>query len=608
MVGWLKQINPGDVVKRFPIVTAILAAFAVMLMIGDFHHEDLRFRLTVGLVLAAYIGVIITIIGEARQQGPGYVKQIIAIAIVLALAAAADMLKTNIFVLIIASTFLLGNAYLWRQMRDDVRTWNFTHLIWSGAVFATVGSILYALGIMAIYAALEVLFNVDIDELIEHLLFPVGFGFLAPMYWLSTVPKADEPADELLQNPSFVSRAIGFMGSYILAPLTLIYALILLAYGIKIAVEGELPKGEIAGLTTPFLIIGTLTWLLLEPPFIAKKWISKLFRSVWFYAMMPAVVLLAIATLVRIGNYGFTEERVYLLLAVLWGGAVALWFGIGPKAKRDIRIIPRLAAGVLIFGAFFALPLSLWHQSSLLPKTLAQAGLLNEDGKVGPQDSLRISDRQAAGRSRSIIEYLMRHDSYDSLSKLLEDPETMPALQDDSKNSYMISQEVLNRFGVGFVEGDYKATSIDPADIGNVARNISLYNLENRGKVMISGYDSMHFARTQDIDSVEKYTDGQYYFAFREDVILVYKNGDVIISGPVPFEKPLSNEHSQLRDQYVIDKPMVIGMDSAGKTYAIWPNSMMIGFDENGEFVRFSSASGYLFIANSQTEKGTTDE
>jgi len=84
-----------------------------------------------------------------------------------------------------------------------------------------------------------------------------------------------------------------FMGTWLLSPLTLIYALILIAYGFKIVLAGSLPKGEIAQLTTPFLIIGTLTWLLLS---------------------IPAAILLAISIAVRIDEYGFTTERIALLI------------------------------------------------------------------------------------------------------------------------------------------------------------------------------------------------------------------------------------------------------------------------------------------------------
>jgi len=162
-----------------------------------------------------------------------------------------------------AVLLILGNMVLWKKSRDDLHIWDFTHKIWTGAVFATLGSIIFTLGIFAIQAALKSLFGLRINDLTEHLILPIGLGFLAPLYWLSTAPKTDESYQELHDNPGFVSKAVAFMGTWLLSPLTLIYALILIAYGFKIVLAGSLPKGEIAQLTTPFLIIGTLTWLLL---------------------------------------------------------------------------------------------------------------------------------------------------------------------------------------------------------------------------------------------------------------------------------------------------------------------------------------------------------
>ena len=160
----------------------------------------------------------------------------------------------------------------------------------------------------------------------------------------------DEPYDELIDNPGFVSKAVAFLGTWLLSPLTLIYAVILLAYAIKVLVAGALPKGEIAQLTTPFLLIGTLTWLVLEPPFIKEKALAKLFRKVWFPISIPAAIMLAIAVFVRVGEYGFTPERVLLMLIVSWSLGLGFWFAFGPDDKRDIRIIPGFGAALLFIG------------------------------------------------------------------------------------------------------------------------------------------------------------------------------------------------------------------------------------------------------------------
>ena len=222
----------------------------------------------------------------------------------------------------------------------------------------------------------------------------------------------DEPYEELYEAPGFVSKAVAFLGTWLLAPLTLIYAAIILAYGVKITLAGSLPKGEIAQLVTPFLIIGTLTWLLLEPPFVKSKVLANIFRKLWFPISIPAGLLLAIAVLTRVGEYGLTPERIALILAVLWAFGLGVWFSFGPKEKRDIRLIPALASALLTFGVFTAGWLSILNQSARLDSYLVAAGITA--GMEGQH-----KDKEAAKNAKGAIEYLYRNDAKDRLKTSL---------------------------------------------------------------------------------------------------------------------------------------------------------------------------------------------
>lgn len=386
-------------------------------------HESLG-RMLVGLVIAAYLSVIITLAREGQKLSKLIFVQIILAAIIAVLFWFSKELRLNLAMPVGAVLLLLGNAVLWKKPRDDLHLWDFTHKIWTGAGFAFLGSIIFFLGVMAIQEALKSLFGLNIRDLTEHLLLPIGLGLLAPLYWLSTVPRVDEPYDELIDNPGFVSKAVAFLGTWLLSPLTLIYAVILLAYGVKILISGSLPKGEIAQLTTPFLLIGTLTWLVLEPPFIKEKALAKLFRKVWFPISIPAAIMLAIAVFVRVGEYGYTPERVLLMLIVIWSLGLGLWFALGPKDKRDIRIIPGFGATLLLIGTLGSGWLSIASQYSRLDSSLSIA-VSKKDGYF------EVVDKDAAKIAKGSINYLNKEKANGTLRKAFAKIDYIP--KDDFK-------------------------------------------------------------------------------------------------------------------------------------------------------------------------------
>lgn len=407
----------SSVMSRFPIPTAIMAVFTLILVILDPRLTDDYFgRLLLGLIIAGYVCFCITIVGESREGKRYYLIQIISTLVICIAAWFSCYLRLNLIMALGAILLLLGNIVLWRKTRNDLHVWDFTHKVWTGAVFATVGSIIFLVGVLSIQFALKSLFGVRINRLIEDLIIPIAFGFLAPLYWLSTTPKPTDPYEELIDNPSFVSKAVAFFGTWLLSPLTLIYAVILLAYSVKIIMMRELPKGEIAGLTTPFLIIGALTWLVLQPTFIKEKFLAKLFIKSWFYLSIPAALLLTVSVFVRIENYGLTQERFALVLAVIWALGIGLWFCFAPEKKRDIRYIPGFASILFFIGTFTADFLSVQSQSNRLVSNLERSGLVSEMNEITPGI---ITDKKAAQNVKGTLNFLLQTDEEKRIDRIL---------------------------------------------------------------------------------------------------------------------------------------------------------------------------------------------
>ncbi len=461
----------GDVIARFPVPTVLMAAFTLIWIFESLFSSDEQMRrLMAGLVVAGYLCVSIVLAAETKGASKKLPLQILLAVIIAALAWFSESLRLNLPMAIGAAVLLLGNAVLWRQKRDDLHVWDFTHKLWTGAVFATVGSLIFTAGIFSISAALDSLLGIDIENMVKDIILPIGLGFLAPLYWMATLPPVDEDYSELYKNPSFVSKAVAFLGTWLLSPLTLIFALILLAYGVKIAVTGTLPKGEIAGMTTPFLIVGTLTWLMLDPPFVGQKKLAKLFRKLWWPVSMPAAILLAIAVYIRVGEYGFTPERIALIALFVWAFGLALWFTFGPKARRDIRLIPGAAAVLLAIGSLSAGWISTSNQTSRAKTSLIASGIMSEAGVIAAQKDIVITDSAAAWRAKGALAYLKRHDEEDRLKALLGEAYAEP------NDAY----EYVDRLALNTVNNEK-------------FRNAYVsYNHESGEPISVAGFEQLH--------------------------------------------------------------------------------------------------------------------
>ena len=416
---WDRLPSFGLVLRRFPVAVAAMAIFTIIIIWTPNIRLDTPLgRALTGVIIGGYLCVIITIAREALQKSRLYSLQALSVILAALLFWFSQSLRLNIVMALGAVLLMLGNAAGWGKARDDLHIWDFTHKLWTGAILAVVGSVIFLLGVSSIGFALKTLLGININKLTQDFIIPLGFGFLAPVYWLSTLPPADEPYDELYDNPGFVSKAIGFLGTWLLAPLSMIYAVIILLYGAKIAVTMELPKGEIAALTTPFLLIGTLTWLVLEPPFIQKTALARWFRWLWFPVSLPVTLLLAIATAVRISTYGYTEERFALALVVVWGFAVGIWFTIKKEGARDIRLIPGIGAGLLLAATFAAQPISINSQTLRAKAIVDELGLMTESGVLTAIKSPSLEQRKALQSLKGSLAYLYRQDSQGSIKRV----------------------------------------------------------------------------------------------------------------------------------------------------------------------------------------------
>ena len=199
-----------------------------------------------------------------------------------------------------------------------------------------VGLLLW-LVILVIAASTQFLFDLTLPE--EYMAYPSVF------IWIVITPLL---CCSLLSNPSEPGKGenlLRIMVDVILSTALVIYAAILYVYIIRILLNWELPKGGVAYAVLGFLCVAMVCYLLrLQVEKRHYEWFYKAFPSL---ALAP-LVLLWIGVFRRIGEYGLTEARVYLLVV---SALMTLFVGMlfSERSRRFQLMALILAASAFLF-------------------------------------------------------------------------------------------------------------------------------------------------------------------------------------------------------------------------------------------------------------------
>lgn len=175
-----------------------------------------------------------------------------------------------------------------------------------------------------------------VAHLTTDLLF-VTFLFAAPALFLMLLDRWEEARF----GQSHVLEALV---NWVVTPAVVVYAAILYLYLLKILLAWSLPEGGVAylvfGFTMTALLVKAL-WMQLE-----KR------RGGWFYdrfslLSLPLVALFWVGVARRVGEYGLTEARIYLLFC---GGVMTLCILLF-LSRRTGRYLWVVLAALLLFAA-----------------------------------------------------------------------------------------------------------------------------------------------------------------------------------------------------------------------------------------------------------------
>lgn len=141
------------------------------------------------------------------------------------------------------------------------------------------------------------------------------------------------------EMPKFVDIII----NYVVCPAVIIYTAILYAYLIKITVTWNLPVGGLAAMILAFYLValGGKLFQMVSP----RKYYAWFFNN-FQYISLPLMILFWVGLIYRIRMYGYTESRVYLVVA----GVAMLIFSLMMMSRKlcNFKMMLIIASGLIV--------------------------------------------------------------------------------------------------------------------------------------------------------------------------------------------------------------------------------------------------------------------
>ena len=442
-----------DIFREYPMVLlmAFLAAISFMATPRgnlDLNHNDFVF-VKFGLVSCLGISLMFGLKMLSQRIGKEIYLEIGGIIFLIGfylLLPDREKDFTEFYALLLIPTFILSHLLVsfiaFFGEKKELNFWQYNKNLFINIFLTAVFTGVLIGGVELAILAVDKLFDFNFNN----------HYYLQTFYFLAIFGSSfifllfNEKGLKDLEKDENYPLILKFFTQYIFIPLLLIYAVILYFYGAKILINWELPRGWVSYLVLAYSIVGILGLLLVHPlkQEAAKSWV-KIFSKMFYFTMIPLIVLLFIAIFTRILEYGYTEPRYFVLLLALWLTVVVLYFVF--TRRNTIKFIPMslFAFGLfaLIFPYLNTFSVAKRSQKAELEKILVENklvenGKINFDRKVSDTVADEISDK---------FKFLAERKSEDFVFKYLKaDDQKVFAKNIENADFYKIENDIRNRF------------------------------------------------------------------------------------------------------------------------------------------------------------------
>ena len=463
--------------QRFPATTAFVSALAVWLLYLCWDTEGrLSERLMYTLIYYLSAGNVLTLTlrlwgEEVKSRRRRAIVNALCHAALIADAAYLYLLPGNTLTpevwLAHASliTALVLSVPLLPFLRDedDTATWYFSLQLLRNLIISSAVGWLLCGGLCLLTASLSGLFGWEVDSN-WYITWTVACSLWLPaLLFLGRTPEGDGKHVRADYTPAFVQKVI----RWLFLPLIGCYLLVLYAYLVKIIAQWELPDGWVAWLVTVLMGGCIAVEFCLYP--LLRQSAPAFERRVarWLpVAIVPLLVLMTAGIVRRIGDYGYTPNRLYLLVLNLWFYLVC--GGLFLSRKR-LRWIPVSFAAVFLLTSVLPWNLTSFSRRYLLrsvdevfrtscdkPLPLSEEDYVNWLCTLPRQEALNTNDRLRYLLNEmdepGVARYIDPDVYFWGIGRLISEPEKYTYIKNKDGRIQVVGREVRN----------YSTSSIQP--------------------------------------------------------------------------------------------------------------------------------------------------
>lgn len=347
-------------------------------------------------------------------------------------------------------------------------------------LFGLLGGGIVRAGISACVASLEYLFGIHIQSETYWYIGSIAMIFIAWSIWLMHILQ-----EKIHTTIPEYTRSMRIFGHYIFLPLTLIYAIILISYGIKILITGIWPQGTVVYMVIWYVLFGLATWYSTYPALPDRR-LSKA-HNILFITFFLTSLLMIKAIRLRITQYGITVDRYFvcmIIIAIILMSIAAL---LRPKYRHLVTITILIALGAIsVYG---------WPINATNTATRSQINILTkklqQNNVTLPLQSWSLAQIASgdAGQIYSTIVYLSRNTTSTEL-KTLFTPEQQALIE--TQNTYTQADYISNYLWLQNANNDILYGINTPQEYFSLNSHWNNYTQWADTPLNIGGYNSLY--------------------------------------------------------------------------------------------------------------------
>ncbi len=332
--------------------------------------------------------------------------------------------------------------------------------------FSALATIILCAGLSLALVSIHYLFDVKFSSELYLNIWLIGVTFFGPFHALSAVPKDFQPKEK------GYPKGIVFIFSYILAPLIIGYFGILYAYIIKILIELNLPKGNIAYMVLAFGLIGIFTHIFSYSIRDTGTKLLKIVCRYFYYALLAPIALLFVGIGVRISDYGVTEPRYLVVIFAVWFLLSSTYFIIKKETKFK-NIILTISTMLILssFGIWGAEHVSGISQVTRLQNLLEKNNILINGAIHKTSGQIDFEDRKNIS---AIVEYL----SKDHKAALIKNWFANYSYINSTTDKRLRASKITDDMGVIYLNKWQKSDTFNLSAPQVIGKNPILFNIQ----------------------------------------------------------------------------------------------------------------------------------